>query len=143
MPDGYPPLPPGLTPVQAGRLGLWLLGKRKHLRAQRRNYHANRALRGNRQHLARRWVGLVCRWSVDEYPGWIRGFASALGLNYPTAKTTLYRSDRTLPVRHAVRLLELGRQYEAEWRALNADLEAYVAEKTAPKARKRRGGKTG
>src|SRR6516162_4339623 len=30
------PLPPGLSPVEAGRIGLWLLGQRNHTR----NHHA-------------------------------------------------------------------------------------------------------
>jgi hypothetical protein len=134
-------LPAGLTPVQVGRMGLWLLGKRNQARARRRTYEVTRALEGHT--LNRRWVRLVCRWSIAEYPGWIRAFASALGLEPRTAKAYLMQRNR-LPVKHAVRLLELSREYRSEWDELIIDLEAYVAERK-PKARgaPRNGGKTG
>jgi hypothetical protein len=124
-------------------MGLWLLGKRNQRAAQRRSAYVERVYPGSR--LQRRWVRLVCRWSIYEYPGWTRAFATALGLPIPTAKNYLFRSQRNLPLKHAIRLLELSREYESEWRELITDLEAYVAERSIPKRRgnKRVGGKTG
>ena len=135
-------LPPGLDPVTAGRLGLWLLGKRNHRAALRRQYHVSRVHRSNQIPL--RWARLVCRWKVHEYPGWIRAFGSALGLELPTARTYLFRNDRDLPLKHAIRLLELSREYRSEWDELIVDLEAYVAERSQPKrkGKVRGGGKT-
>ena len=124
-------------------MGLWLLGNRNHRAAQRRNAFVERVYPVSG--LQRRWVRLVCRWSIYEYPGWTRAFAVALGIPLPTAKNYLFREDRNLPFKHAVRLLELSKEYEAEWRDLVRDLEAYVAERSQPKRRgnKRVGGKTG
>lgn len=134
-----PSLPPGLTPVQAGRFGLWLLGKRKHLAAQRRTWVSSSVLDGNR--IPQRFAKLVCRWTVSEYPGLVRAFSSLLGVSLGSGKVYLYRSG-DLPHKQAKRLLELSREYRAEWDALIVDLEALVASRSKRVSR-RRGGKTG
>ena len=49
------PLPQGLSPVEAGRIGLWLLGKRNHRAAARRRASPSReALRRDRQGIGKK-----------------------------------------------------------------------------------------
>src|SRR5271165_3506025 len=78
-----PKLPRGLDPVTAGRFGLWLLGKRQHMRARRRNScPATYAPRS----IVDRVVALVWRWTVAEYPGMHRGLGDLLGLTAGSAR---------------------------------------------------------
>src|SRR5215472_9629610 len=59
-------LPPGLDPVSAGRIGLWLLSRRSHNAPQKRTAFPQREWRKTP---AAKFVRLICQWHVYEYPG--------------------------------------------------------------------------
>jgi hypothetical protein len=106
-------LPAGLTPVQAGRLGLWLLGRRQHRAALRRRAIPKRAYKPTP-------LGSVCNifvpWSVHEYPGASLWLAQVLGIRRSTADRYL-RMPR-IPASHARRMARLLRDRAAQCEAL-------------------------
>ena len=111
------PLPAGLDPVTAGRLGLWLLGQRSHRRAQRRTISASRVPNGA---LGDRFLCLYVPWKLHEYPGRVLALSELLGVPQATAKR--YTFGR-LPTKHAVTLARIAREREAAWRAVAEELE--------------------
>lgn len=126
-------LPFGLDPVTAGRFGLWLLGKRNHLRAQRRSVSASRVPGSG---LAQRFLSLTAPWTVEEYPGRRRLLAELCGVSVATTDDWLYREQR-LPPRHARRLERIAALREAAWGQLRDDLAKHAAEREAINARPR------
>jgi hypothetical protein len=96
------PLPAGLTPVAAGRIGLWLLSVRSYKAARRRD-EAREAWIG-RCTLGARWAALVAPWTVWSYPGAQRLLSQLCGVSRSTAHGWLYDRRRRIPARHAERL---------------------------------------
>lgn len=115
-------LPEGLSPVTAGRFGLWLLGRRAYRAARRR-----RALPYRRHHgvLARRVAALLAPWDVYEYPGAARFLSGLLGISHATAARYL-RPGIEFPRKHAPRLAEYLEAHAAECVALALELRDYA-----------------
>jgi hypothetical protein len=123
----YDGLPAGLDPVKAGRLGLWLLGKRNHFAAKKRRGWPLREGTGT---LASRFVCLIAPWELREYPGQRKLLAALLGVAESYAKRLMQRSGR-LPAKHARRLAAVCAEREAACRALADDLDRYATEQEA------------
>ena len=124
MASPQPSLPPGLGPVAAGRLGLWLLGKRSHNAAERRLAFPQRAtLTTSYVH---RFVRLIVPWRIIEYPGAQRYLAALLGISSGYANNLLKPSQH-LPAKHALRLADYLANHASECEALAAELRAYAA----------------
>lgn len=81
-----PDLPPGLDPVTAGRMGLWLLGKRGHERAIRRRDPQYRVPHST---LASATCCAVLPWRLYETPGHVALLASILDVGEGHARHTL------------------------------------------------------
>jgi hypothetical protein len=113
-------LPPGITPVEAGRLGLWLLGQRNHRAASRRRASPSRVY--NRS-LADRFRGLITPWRVYEYPGTLAFMAELCGVGVDTARNWCKRGYR-LPPHQAREMARYLRIHVAEELALADALEA-------------------
>lgn len=116
----HPPLPAGLDPVRAGRLGLWLLGQRSHRRSLRRTVSVPRVPNARIQS---RFVHLLVPWRVYEYPGQERVFAELLGIKPRTVRTYLYEDRRRLPKKHIATMLRVARERAEQWAELVRDLE--------------------
>jgi hypothetical protein len=85
------PLPPGLTPVEAGRAGLWLLGQRKHrssLHRRKRN-----PLRAFKPTLLGRFAMIACPWKIVDYPSAEMLVAQLCGLSHGTVELMLCLRD--------------------------------------------------
>lgn len=95
-----PALPAGLTPVTAGRLGLWLLGNRSSARAKRRIAFPQHA---PARSLGLRVARLLAPWRVYEYPGGAVLVAAICGVARETAHSWLYRG-KAIPAKHRERL---------------------------------------
>ncbi len=131
-----PQLPPGLTPIQAGRFGLWLLGKRSHARAMKRTCSVSREP-------SRSAVGqfgdLTVPWTVHEYPGLYRFIADLLQVSRSTAHGLI--SGKPLPAKHARRLALICAEREIAFGLLKAEFEALSVEQPkGPLQRRSRGG---
>jgi hypothetical protein len=118
------PLPQGLNPVDAGRLGLWLLGRRNQRAASRRRARPSHVY--NRS-LADRFRGLITPWRVHEYPGTLAFMAELCGVGVGTARNWCKRGYR-LPPHQARRMARYLRIYAAEGLALADALEAAAKE---------------
>lgn len=139
MPDpAYKPLPPGLDPVQAGRFGLWLLGKRSQARA------AKRIVSGSRVPGVGAFgkvVTLSTPWTVEEYPGYTRFFSWLCGVERGTIREWLYMPQR-LPKKQAARLADWCTERAAAYAALAEEFRAW-SERPAKKRHLRRGDRGG
>ena len=122
-----PKLPRGLDPLTAGRWGLWLLGRRQHMRARLRN--SCPPIYGPRS-LADRAVALLWRWEVVQYPGKHRGLADLLGITHDSARH-LMAGRRALTARNAERLASVLESDLAERRAVIDELRRHAAEHDA------------
>ena len=134
-----PDLPPGLSPVTAGRLGLWLLGKRQHNRALKRTVFPKGAIGYG---LVNHMVNLLSAWTVEEYPGYRRLLAEWAGVAIKTSDRWLYGCDR-LPRRHALRFASLCRERGSALLRLGDEFEAWAdrpAEASKRVKREDRGG---
>ena len=116
------PLPPNVSPVTAGRLGLWLLHLRAHRAASRRIAFPYRNDGGR---LVRRFAALICPWDVYEYPGAARFLAALIGCKQSSAKRYLMRS-RDIPLKHAPKLAEYLEGHASECEALARELRVYA-----------------
>ncbi len=117
-----PPLPPGLSPILAGRYGLWLLSRRSHRAALRRTAFVSRV---RNRSLADRYWGLVCPWRVYEYPGGAQFIAALFGISRHYARD-LCTGGKRLPVQHARRLMTDLEGRIASMEALRVELREYV-----------------
>lgn len=118
-----PRLPPGLTAIDAGRWGLWLLGKRSHIRYLKRTVTPAR-IRGHG--LVHDMMQALMPWSVEEYPGYRKGLAFWCGVKVRTVEDWLY-GKRPIPSKHAVTLAAIARTRAEQLNAVAAELEAYAA----------------
>ena len=118
------PLPKGLDAIAAGRIGLWLLGKRSHNAASLRTAFPHRATLTTVY--THRFVRLIVPWRIFEYPGAQRFLASLLGVSSGTANNLL-KPSVPLPAKHALRLAEYLTKHASECDALAAELRAYAA----------------
>jgi hypothetical protein len=125
------PLPPGLSPVEAGRFGLWLLARRSHRAKQKRVAFPERAWP---QTLVWRWVRLITPWRVYEYPGAAVVISSLCGIAPSYAWNLLKPSwaDK-LPPRHARRLADYLEGHASECEALARELRAYAQNRNLAK----------
>lgn len=123
------PLPKGFDPVAAGRLGLWLLGKRNHKAAQQRVAFPNRVYR---QTLVLRFVGLICPWYVSEYPGSkiILGAICGIGALYAR---NLLKPGVKLPPKHARRMADFLGNHASQCDALAHELRDYAQQQERSK----------
>jgi hypothetical protein len=128
------PLPAGVTPVQAGRFGLWLLGKRNQAKAARRRGIVTRAYTRSRLDAL---SGLTVPWTVNEYPGAYRFFSEILGVSRQSVKRWL-ASDHGLPRKQALRLSSLCRDRAAAFAALADEFAAIAAEERPSRKRLKR-----
>jgi hypothetical protein len=132
------PLPNGLSPIDAGRLGLWLLGKRNHRAAARRRVHPTRVYKDAP---LGHWASVVAPWRAQEYPGPYRLIAALCGVSDRTAKRWMACPDE-LPASHARRLADYIRRFDGP--AVARELEVYAAARDAAiKARGRRARRAG
>jgi hypothetical protein len=132
-----PQLPAGLDPVQAGRFGLWLLGKRSHARALRRTFSGTRV---PSTRITGRLLGILLPWTIHEYPGNLQALAEMCGVARSTASDWLYCA-RPLPRKHAARLADICEQREIAFRDLKEEFRAIAAAPAErPLKRRSRGG---
>jgi hypothetical protein len=126
MASTQPRLPQGLSPVQAGRLGLWLLGRRSHKAASLRIAFPQREpLRQSR--LIARFKRLMTPWKVYEYPGADRFVAALLGISESYAHA-LSKPSTHVAAKHATRLAHYLQNHASQCDALAAELRAYARE---------------
>lgn len=117
------PLPSGLTPVAAGRLGLWLLGKRNHTAAQRRVAFPARANYGTTFPL--RLARLITPWKIYEYPGIERFLSGLLGIA-PSYAHNLLKPGARLTVKHARKMADFLGNHASQCEALAHELRDYA-----------------
>jgi hypothetical protein len=141
MASPLPRLPSGLTPVAAGRLGLWLLGKRQHTAAEKRTAFPARRIFDDTY--VRRFERLITPWRIYEYCGSERFLAAILGICRGYAHNLLKPGAR-LPSRHARKLADYLAIHASQCEVLAAELRSYAAAEDSRKfankgiARKRR-----
>jgi len=117
------PLPNGLSPVETGRLGLWLLGQRNRRAAARRRASPTRVYPDT---LVGRWCSLRVPWKAQEYPGPRRLLAELCGAVSPMHARRWISGERLLPAPYA-RLLayDLERWVDQAQRLIH-DLKEYA-----------------
>lgn len=113
------PLPPGLSPVDAARLGLWLLGVRNRRAAARRRGFPTHVYNRN---LADRFRGLITPWRVHEYPGTVWLMAEICGVKRESARQWCTGTNRLAP-HQSRRLADYLRGHAASEIALAQELE--------------------
>jgi hypothetical protein len=118
------PLPPGLSPVDAGRFGLWLLGKRNHRAAERRRRSSFRAYSGT---LLSRFASIVSPWKVYEYPGAEVLIGRLCGVSEGRAHNLLCQRGAELPSHHARVLADYVERFDGP--AVARELRTYAAER--------------
>ena len=119
------PLPPGFDPKIAGKLALWLLGRREHVRSLKRvatppAYRIRTLADKARYHL---WP-----WTVWNYGGWHRCFAHVLGVA-PDYARQIASGVAALPAKHAVRLAAVVGDHGRASLEIEAELLAYARER--------------
>lgn len=117
------PLPSGLSPVHAGRIGLWLLGVRQHNAAERRV--AFPPVRHTT--LVWRFTRLTVRWKIIEYPGMARFLSAVLGIA-PSYARNLLKPSATLPAKHARKLAAYLSNHASACEALAAEMRDYASQ---------------
>lgn len=122
------PLPPGLSPVQAGRFGLWLMGRLNHVRARRRTLSASRTHGRGARELSKRFITLLLPWKIYEYPGHAQAMSEICGVARDTARQWFYKRD-LLPAKHARKLERMAREKASEWAAVADELAGYASAK--------------
>lgn len=120
-------LPPGLTPVEAGRIGLWLLGKRKQRQAQAARESAF-FLRAFGPSFAGRFCAIVTPWKMGSY---MRGeFLLARLCAVSERRAEAWLSTRLmLPARHARTMADYVERFDGV--GLARELRAYADERDA------------
>src|SRR5262245_42930550 len=131
------PLPDGLSPVDAARLGLWLLGKRDHRAAIRRRVHPTRVYKDGP---LGRWASIAAPWRAQESPGPYRLIAGICDVSDRTAKRWM-ACPHELPSSHARQLADYIRRFDGL--AVARELEAYAATRDAAKQVRTRVARTG
>jgi hypothetical protein len=128
-------LPHGLTPVDAGRLGLWLLGQRNHRRAVKRRERRYRTRVYPIGGLVARWARICAPWYAYEYPGAEILLMRVCGISEATAEDLLARSDASgrLSVRNARKLADYVERFDGP--AVARELRAYADERDRRLAR--------
>ena len=117
------PLPSGLSPVTAGRLGLWLLGKRQHTAATKRVAFPTRARFGTTFPL--RLARLITPWKIYEYPGVERFLSGLLGIA-PSYAHNLLKPSHKLSAKHARRMADFLANHASQCDALAHELRVYA-----------------
>jgi hypothetical protein len=120
------PLPPGVSPIDAGRAMMWLWGKRNQHAASKRRVSGT-SVYGVK--LASRVVALILPWRVEEYPGGIRWLAGVCGVRERVPEPWLYGKSGQLPPKHAATLAAICRTRAEQFAALADELEARAVEK--------------
>src|SRR5262249_1935833 len=87
------PLPPGLDPVQAGRFGLWLWGRREHSRRLERSIFLTRVQDRHDSTVCWRGMSALLPWRVAHYPSLHRGLAELLGVSVRSARSYLWQRE--------------------------------------------------
>ena len=117
-------MPSGLSVVDAGRIGLWLLSRRSHRAKQRRVAFPDRVWP---QTLVLRWVRMIAPWRVYEYPGAAVVISSLCGIAPSYAWNLLKPSwANKLPPQHARKLAEYLEGHASECEALAHELRSYA-----------------
>ena len=113
-----------VDPVTAGRLGLWLLGRRSHNAASRRvAFPIRKNPPGN---LVSRFARLIAPWLIFEYPGSEAVIAGICAIKRGYAHDLLKPSFR-LPSKHAITMAHYLARHASQCEALSAELLAYAA----------------
>jgi hypothetical protein len=119
--------------IAAGRLGLWLLGRRQHAAAQKRRAFPTRVRNGTST-LAARFAQLICPWRTYEYAGSRVILGAILGVNPQYAKNLMQAGYRSrLPPKHAQRLAGFLELHASKCDALARELRAYAQDRTLVK----------
>jgi hypothetical protein len=104
------PLPPGLTPVEAGRIGLWLLGQRKRRAGlHRRKRNPQRAFNLS---LLGRFGLIACPWRIVDYPSAEMLIAQLTGLSMSTVDVMLRLRRPDMAARHARTLADYIERFD-------------------------------
>lgn len=121
------PLPQGLSPVSAGRWGLWLLGLRNHRAASQRcglvHHVYNRSL-------ADRFRGLITPWRIYEYGGTLRLMAQICRVSEDSARQWCTGGQK-LPAHQCRRLAGYLHGHAASALALAEELEETAERRSA------------
>src|SRR5271166_2945602 len=122
-------LPPGLTPVEAGRMGLWLLGRRNHHAAikRRRRRYQQRGYVGDT--LISRWSRIAAPWRWNGYPGAELLLVEVCGVAEGTAHNWLQRRVERISAQHARELADYIEPYDGP--AVARELRAYADRREA------------
>ena len=122
-----PVLPQGWTPVDVGRVGIWLLSRRSHKAAQRRIAFPSRAWVWHSDGFVKRFERLILGWRIHEYPGSAKFLAELLCISQSSAAQYLKPSwSRKLPPKHAITLATYLESRASECQALAAELKVYA-----------------
>ena len=119
------PEPQSFDPVAAGRLGLWLLGKRNQKAAQRRVAFPTRVNPG--KIFSSRFARLITPWKIYEYPGVERFLSGLLGISHAYAHNLLKPSHK-LSAKHARKLAAYLSDHAAQCEALAAEMRDYASQ---------------
>lgn len=116
-------IPANVSPIDAGRLGLWLLSRRSHKAAQKRVAFPQRAWAST---LAKAWERLIAPWYVFQYPGAPKILAAVLGVS-PSYARQLLKPGVKLPPKHARRMADYLTNHASQCEALAHELRDYAA----------------
>lgn len=129
-------LPAGLSPVEAGRFGLWLLAKRKQARAKAPVF-PERAYAHN---FAGDFAHLVTPWRLSGYAGPVRVLSHVCGVSKNTARRWL-RGAGEVPRKHRLTLAGFLTSHASMCEALAHELREtkpqrrHVSRETLPEKR--------
>ena len=126
------PLPPGVSPVTAGRLGLWLLAGRSRNAKIRRDKAITRGRRGPPRTPLGRVAEVLCQWHVSDYPGPHRLLGHLMGIS-PQSAARLFRPGKHLPRDHAHRLALYLDQHIAAAQTVRDEMRA-LANRPSPRS---------
>jgi hypothetical protein len=122
QPGQVMPLPPGLNPVEVGRIGLWLLSRRSHRASRRRVAFTNRVWRSSTW--GNRFERLITPWRIFEYPGTSAMLAQLCGVSRSTARGWIY--GKHLPAQHARQIADYLEPHASQCEALTRELRSYA-----------------
>lgn len=122
-------IPANVSPIDAGRLGLWLLSRRSHNAAQKRVAFPQRDWAST---LSKAWERLIAPWYVYQYPGAPKILAAVLGVS-PSYARQLLKPGVKLPPKHARRMADFLGNHASQCEALAHELRDYAQQQERSK----------
>lgn len=117
-------IPANVSPIDAGRLGLWLLSRRSHNAAQKRVAFPQRDWPST---LSKAFERLIAQWYVWQYPGAPVILAEVLGIA-PSYARQLLKPGTPLPAKHARKMADYLSNHASQCEALAAEMRDYASQ---------------